>query len=66
MSTVQAQGSPATSVAKGSPATPVNSNSSSDPSDPSGWVLSEKCNSVDERTYGSSQHAHLGTAEWAF
>lgn len=55
-----------TSVAKGSPATPVNSNSSSDPSDPSGWVLSEECNSVDERAYGSSQHAHLGIAEWGF
>nr|XP_016500337.1 PREDICTED: calmodulin-binding transcription activator 5-like [Nicotiana tabacum] len=57
--TQETQGSPVTSVAKGSPATPVNSNSSSDPSDPSGWVLSEECNSVDERAYGSSQHAHL-------
>lgn len=61
MSTVQTRGSPATSVA---PATPVNSSSSSDPSDPSGWVLSEESNSVDEQAYGASQHAHLGTAKW--
>ncbi|XP_059290371.1 calmodulin-binding transcription activator 5-like [Lycium ferocissimum] len=57
--TQETQGSSATSVAKCSSATPVNSNSSSDPSNPSGWVLSEECNSVDERAYGASQHAHL-------
>ncbi|KAJ8573926.1 hypothetical protein K7X08_010437 [Anisodus acutangulus] len=57
--TQETQGSPATSVAKSSPSTPVNSNSSSDPSDPSGWVLSEECNSVDERAYDASLHTHL-------
>lgn len=64
VSTVQTRGAPETSVAKSSPATPVNSSSSSDPSDPSGWILSEECNSVDEQAYGASQHANLGTAQW--